>query len=623
MNKFITTALMLAMIPAGMSATNFIGFSDGTAGRSTLFRTSTDKTGLAVKIPAEKLRLLAGKKITSLEVAVGSKNSKDNKITMFVSESLTGEPNMSEVFDLSKANSWVTYEFAQPYTISGNEEALYIGYTMNIAKTYQALSADMSSPLGDVTFALYGDEWRDVYDLNVGQGNIRATLDSDPEITDMLIKPLRLNGYYKEGTAYSFSGELFNFGTKNIDSFSVSLKIGSEPVKTFDITESVAPGSAYKFNIPDYTANECGNLDVAIELTKVNGNSSDDETSDNLDEGKLFFYPSDMERAILIENFTGQTCSNCPAGHQNLASVTETWAQDPENPELINVAHHSGYVPDSFTTEEDLEYTCFYIGGTSAPAFMINRYRCTGENAPVLSTYTVSKLTSALEEVSRTKPYVALNVESAYDPDTRKLDVKVKTRALDEIPEERRTLNIMLCQDNIVASQSGMGSNYVHHNAMRDVLTNSAWGVELPMKPGYIDEYSTSYTIPESYTATNGRESIAAVPDDMFLVVFASTFDQEDVAKRYVLNCVKVGLGESKVQKGFSAHISAVDNVIDVKPTVKVVNGSIVTDADCTGIEVYDMAGMRCHNENLPAGLYIVRIVTKSGSVSSAKVLVR
>jgi len=623
MNKILTTALMLAMIPAGMSATNFIGYSDGTAGRSTLFRTATDKTGLAVKIPANKVRLLAGKKITAMEVAVGSKNTDDKKITLFVSESLSGEPYMSEAFDLSKANSWETYEFTQPYTITGNEKELYIGYTMSIAKTYQALSADMSSPLGDVTFALYGDEWRDIYDMNVGQGNIRALLDSDPQITDMLIKPLHLNGYYKEGMAYSFNGELFNFGTKNIDNFSVSVKVGNEPAKTFDITESVAPGSSYKFNIPEYTANECGNLDVTIELTKVNGASSDDETSDNLDESKVFFYPSDMERAILVENFTGQECGNCPAGHQNLESVTEAWSQNPDNPELINVAHHSGYYPDTFTTEEDLEYTCFYIGGTSAPAFMVNRYRCSGENAPVLSSYSTAVLTSAIEEVSRTKPYVALNVESAYDPDTRKLDVKVKTRALDEIPEERRTLNIMLCQDNIVGKQAGMGSNYVHHNAMRDVLTDSAWGVELPMKPGAIDEYATSYIIPESYTSTNGRGSLAAVPDDMFLVVFASTFNEENVAQRYVLNCVKVGLGESKVQKGFDAEISSVDNVVDAKPAVKVVNGSIVTDADYAHIEVYDMTGARCPDENLPSGLYIVRVVTKSGSVSSAKVLVR
>lgn len=624
MKKFLTSALMLAMITAGMSATNFIGYSDGNVGRSTIFRTATEQTGLAVKIPAEKLRLLAGKKITGLEIAVGSKNTNEKKMTLFVSESLGGDAKISGVFDIAKANSWETYEFAQPYTITGEENGLYIGYTMDIPSTYQPLSADQSSPISGVTFALYGDEWRDIYDMGVGQGNIRALLDSDPEITDMIIKPLMFNGYFKKGNSYSFEGELFNFGTKSIENFSVSLQIGNDSPQTYEISESVAPGKSYKFKIPDYTANECGNLDVRLEVTKVNGVSSDDDPSDNAEETEVFFYPEEMERALLIENFTGQECSNCPSGHRALENVTEAWTNNEENPELITVAHHAGYMPDDFTREEDLEYTCFYNGGTYAPAFMVNRLRCSGQNAPVFNA-TETLLTNALNAAVKTMPYVSLNVVSNYDPATRKIDINVKTRTFNDIPEKTRTLNIMLCQDNIVASQSGMGSNYVHHNAFRTTLTGNAWGVELPMKTGTIDEYETSYTIPEVYTSSNTGGKFAAVPDDMFLVVYASTFDQNDVNKRYILNCVKIGLGESKVQNGFSAEVGVDVNDVkmEFKPTFRVENGRISANVECAGIEVYDMAGVRHANENLCAGLYIVRAVTAEGNVYSAKVLVR
>jgi len=622
MKKIFTTALMLAMISTGISATNFIGYSDGTVGRSTIFRTSTDRTGLAVKIPAEKLRLLAGKKITALEIAVGSKNTTDKKMTLFVSESLDGDAKTSGVFDITKANSWETYEFAEPYTITGNEKELYIGYTMDIPSTYQPLSADRSSSISDVTFALYGDEWRDIYDMGVGQGNVRALLDSDPEITDMFIKPLKFDGYFKKGNSYSFNGVLFNFGTKSIENFSVSLQIGNESPQTYEISEPVAPGNSYEFRIPDYTANESGNLDVRLELTKVNGASSDDDPSDNVQETTVFFYPPEMERALLVENFTGQECSNCPAGHRALEAVTETWQSNPDNPELINVAHHSGYYADNFTMAEDMEYTSFYIGGTYAPAFMVNRLRSAGQNAPVFNA-TESLLTAALEAAAATMPYVALNVESNYDPAARKIDVKVKTRTFNEIPEKTRTLNIMLCQDNIVANQSGMGSNYVHHNAFRATLTGNAWGVELPMQPGTIDEYEVSYTIPEAYTSPYTQASIEAVPDDMFLVVYASTFDQENVNKRYILNCAKVRLGESKVQNGFSAEVAVNDVETDMKPAFGVDGGRICADVECSAIEVYDMAGVRHANENLSAGLYIVRAVTAKGDVYSAKVLVR
>lgn len=614
---------MLAIVSAGMTATTSIGYSDGNAGRSNIFRTSTDKTGLAVKIPAEKIKILAGKKITALELAVGSKQSNDGKVTVFVSETLGGEAKTSGVFDISRANSWETYEFAEAYTITGEEDGLYIGYTMDIPSTYLALSADMSSPMDGVTYALFGDEWRDVYDMAVGQGNIRAILDSDPEITDLLIKPLQLGGYYKKGVAYSFSGELFNFGTKAVDKFNVTMQIGNEQPQIYEITETLEPGASYTFEIPEYTANETGTLDVRLEVTDVNG-AADDDPSDNVGETELFFYPEDMERSLLLENFTGQDCSACPAGHRTIESVNESWSKNAENPEIINVSHHAGYYPDNFTMNEDVEYTCFYTGSTFAPAVMVNRSRNSSQNAPVFNVGE-ALLTEALEEACTTMPYVALSIKSDFDPSTRKLDVELKAKTFNEIPEEMRTLNIMLCQDNIVATQSGAGSNYVHDHVFRGALTGNAWGVQRPLVPGTVDSYEVSYTIPENIVSTYKGVEVAAVPEDMYLVAYAGTYDEDNINKRYILNCVKVGLGESKEQKGFDAEISGVGEIgaSAVRPVFTVDCGRICANVECRVMEVYDIAGVLRANENLSAGLYIVRAVTEAGEVFSAKVLVR
>lgn len=619
MKKVLTSALMLAMLPAGMHATNSIGYSDGNVGRTTIFRTATDKTGLAVRIPAEKVRFLAGRTITGLEIAVGSKQSTDSKISVFVSESLGGEAKASEVFDISRANAWETYEFAEPYTITGDEDGLYIGYTLDIPSTYLALSADMSSPMDGVTYALFDDEWRDIYEMAVGQGNIRALLDTDPEMTDLLVKPLQFSGYYKEGNAYSFSGELFNFGTKPVDSFSISLQVGNEQPQTYDIPETLEPGASYTFSIPEYTAHETGELDVRLEVTAMNGGADDDPT-DNVGETTLFFYPADMERAILLEEFTGQDCSSCPAGHRTVESVTESWSANPENPEIINVAHHSGYFPDDFTMNEDLEYTCFYAGGTFAPAVMVNRLRNNSQNAPVFNVGE-ALLTSALEAAAATMPYVSLNLESVFDPDTRKLDVKVQAYTFNEIPEQIRTLNVMLCQDNIVGRQAGLGVTD-HNHVFRGALTGNAWGVQRPLSPGTVDSYEVSYTIPENITSSYSGTDIQAVPEDMYLVAYASVYDENNVNKRYILNCAKVRLGESKQQQGFVSGVRAVSDA-GRNPVFSVEGGRISADVDCRSMEVYDAAGALRPNVDLPAGLYIVRAVTASGNVFSAKVVVR
>jgi len=624
--NFFATALMLATMSASMSATSFIGYSDGTVGRNTIFRTSTDNTGLAVKIPAEKLRVLAGKKITALDIAVGSKRTADGKMKVFISESLGGEPLVSGEFEIASANNWETYSFATPYEIKGDEKSLYIGYEMDIPNTYQPLSADMSSPMEGVTYALFGTEWRDICEMAVGQGNIRAQLDSDPGLTDLMVKPMKLDGYYKEENPYSFKCELFNFGTKKVDNFKVSLKIGTAEPQLYDINESVEPGKSYMFTIPDYTAHEIGNLDVKLEITEVNG-ASDGEPSDNLAENTAFFYPSDMERSLLLETFTGQECSQCPGGHRTIDGVVEAWSKVQENPEIITVTHHSGFQPDLFTMTEDAEYTCFYGGGTFAPAAMVNRMRSNYKNVPIVDV-SESLLNEILNTANASKPYVALKVASTFDPATRRLDVSVQTNTFEEIPEEERVINVLLCQNNIIGTQSGMGSDYVHNHVFRGALTENAWGVLVPLKPGEMDEYKVSYVIPEKihssyYDEAIKKYDIPAEPEDMYIVAYVSAYDKNDINKRYVLNCAKVNLGETKEQNGFaSSGIDEMSAEVE-KPAISIVDGKVIVSEGCRAIEVYNMAGMRQDNYGLADGLYVVRVITADGNVHTAKVLAR
>ncbi len=626
MKKLFTTVLMMSMMSADMLATNVIGYSDGNVGRSTIFRTATDRTGLAVRIPAEKLRLLAGHRIKALNLAVGSKKSADGNIRVFIAESLDGNPLIEEVQKIASANTWDTYTLTTPYEITGNEEDLYIGYTLDIPKTYMALSADMSSPMEDVTYALFDNEWRDVSDMNVGQGNVRAVLDSDPQITDLLFKPLYLNGYYRQGGTYSFSGNIFNFGTTPVNRFKISLQIGSATPQLYDIEHTIEPSAAYTFNIPEYVAQETGELDVRLEILEVNG-AADNDPSDNLEETDAYFYPQDMERALLLENFTGQECSNCPAGHRAIKSALESWNMKDGNPEVIEVSHHAGFYPDIYTMKEDLEYTSLYPGSTYAPAFMVNRMSFGTQTAPVANTGE-TLIKEALEYASATMPYVALNLETDFDPATRKLDVRVQAETFNEIPEDTRTINVMLCQDNLIGKQSGMGDQYEHDHVFRGTLTGNAWGIQKPFEPGATEEYRVSYVIPDAIRSsyyeqeTSGKYDITAVPDDMYVVAYVAVYDEDNINKRYILNCAKAKLGEDKTQGGFSSGVESVRQSLRT-PAIRIVDGKATVDGDCRSIEVYDLAGIRMENENLPRGLYIVRAVTADGAAVTAKAAAR
>ena len=60
----------------------------------------------------------------------------------------------------------------------------------------------------------------------------------------------------------------------------------------------------------------------------------------NIDEGDRLIYvkPAEVGRAILIEDFTGQTCNNCPTGTEIINGIVSTYGED----NVIAVGIHSG-----------------------------------------------------------------------------------------------------------------------------------------------------------------------------------------------------------------------------------------------------------------------------------------
>jgi len=635
MKQLLTLGVLAASLAFNVSATTVIGYSNGNQGRTTLFRTMTEHTGLAVKIPAEKVKLLKGCTISALDVSVGSIKSNDGCISLFVTTSLDGTPVVNEKQDITRANAWITHNLPAPYTITGDEPALYIGYTIDIPSSYSPLSADHSVQMNDVTYALYDTEWRDVKELGVGQGNVRMVLDRDPAITDLLFKPLNFNGFYKDGQDYEFSGQLFNFGTSDVNEFTVKLQIGDSTPEYYPITESIAPGSTYNFKIPSYTAKESGNLQVSLSVEDVNGGLDSDPT-DNKSVTKTYFYPAEMERAILLEGFTGQDCSNCPAGHRTIETVLANWEKAEGHTEIIEVMHHAGYYPDYFTMKEDMEYVTLYSGSSFAPAVTVNRRWCSDQNAPVFNV-SETNLNNMLQECDAAMPYVSLSLESDFDAETRKLDVKVSAYTHNEIPEEIKTINVMLCQNNLVSRQSGGGSEYNHSHVFRGTLTNNAWGVQRDFVPSTTEVYEASYIIPDSIHSSYWTEEnmanisekrrknydIEAVPEEMYLVAYVGTFDANSNSKRIILNCAQAPLGTKKVQNGFSGIESVSTDNGSAAPSIRVSDGFVVVDAACRSIEIYNLQGARIANGHVSGSMFIIRAVTEAGNIYVKKVLAK
>lgn len=634
MQRFFTFLTFCLLSFSLMAEEVTVGYSNGSIERTKVFHLgNTTSQGQAIRLSHEKLQALKGCSINAINIAFGSRMTKDNKAYAFISTSLEENPIQSLEVTIEKALKLYTYTLETPYVITGEEPELFIGYEAEtMAASYNLLSSDFNTELENCSFALNNGTWTDVYGMGTGAANIQVVLDHDPVFSDVMMIGQKYSGYYKSGDAYSFSMNLMNFGTKAVDSFDILLTLG-EQTERFSYS-NVALGQCQTINIelPEYVASAEGETELKVSVENINAQNSDSDPSDNTLQTSIFFYPSDMERNILVEGFTGQACSACPGGHSSLVKFLST-RQTP----CVEVSHHSGYMPDVFTMEEDVNYLYFYDGSsTYAPAVMFNRTAAPlVSSAPVMD-ITESKMQNTFDYVENNEPYVSIRLSSTYDSATRLCTVTADFLPHRELPNGEAVINVMLVQDSITAYQTNGGANYIHRHVFRGCLTGNAWGLAAKFTPGETTTWEHEFTLPEEIRSTYWTEENLAgsqyenaqsmlshnvVPDNMMLVAYISENNLSSNTGNRVYNCQAVRLGESYTQNGFQTSIQSpiTDDTEDFKVHVR--DGRIsVSGTGISALRIHDAQGRRyAIDHRLQAGMYIVS-ATINGKTISRKV---
>lgn len=215
---------------------------------------------------------------------------------------------------------------------------------------------------------------------------------------------------------------------------------------------------------------------------------------------------TDYTRYILLEEFTGHLCSNCPdaARHiQYLDSIHGT--------KLIAIAFHSGsfavphYPPDStyltdFRTSEGNTYTAdFAVWGN--PSGMVNRKKDANEER----VFQKSDWENAISNFLNDSAIVGLSVSNFYSSGQRLLTSKIKIKWLTNDPGTYK-LQAYLIEDHVIDWQldgTYNNPNYDHRHVFRKAL-NGNWGEEIPAA---IENDSTSFeysiTLSNSWNADN------------------------------------------------------------------------------------------------------------------------
>lgn len=616
---FTALCLSLAFAGAAMADTN-IGYTTTNYVRNSGERFgASERQGLAIKLTKEKLDLLRGRQIKGVRAVFGTRQMET--LSFFVSTDL----NASPVYEQSVSrgtSSWDDYAFTTPYTI-GDEDVLYVGYVLTASTSYRPLSFDGSASFVGRSFYYSTSGWQDCYSQNLGNANLQVIIDGDLSFTDLAVKDFSVNGYFLAGHSYSYSGQVFNFGTEPINSFDVEFRIGNAEPQSYSFTGlNIASDSVYNFNLSEYVSEQNGDLPIEMTVSNINGSAADADVADNSVSNSIFMYPADMRRAVLLEGFTGQACTNCPTGH---ASINSALGQFDGN--VVEVFHHIGYYPDNFTMSEESFYLNFYGGSTYAPAFMVNRML--GNNSTtVVQNVSPGAVLNMLNAASAEQPYFAVEINTSYDEATRRVTGNVDVLPYVMPDADTIMLSLFIVQDSIIATQTGAGSNYVHRYSYRGSLFNQI-GVRI-----YPERYQwlstpVDYTLPDSifstyYEGQVAQESLPSIdtdPDQMYLVAIVSKyrFDENGAVDCPVYNVDMVKMCTD------NATVSGISDAVQAAPeaAIRVSGNRVSVSGSCTGIGVYDMSGRMVQSFDgstteftLPKGLYIVRVDGEGGTTA-------
>ncbi len=213
-------------------------------------------------------------------------------------------------------------------------------------------------------------------------------------------------------------------------------------------------------------------------------------------------------KKAILEEFTGKTCTFCPAGHKIANDMKEA---DPDNVFLLNI-HTGSYAsgtPNYRTAFGPALASQSQLGGY--PAGTVNRhyFGYSQNGAPAGATgLGRGQWSGAASSIKGDAAYVNVALEANVNLLTREMTVNVEAYYTGNSPASSNFLTVAITQDGIKGPQVGASSfypemidengDYTHNHMLRHFITGQ-WGAEITTtSTGSLFQDSYSYTLPDS-----------------------------------------------------------------------------------------------------------------------------
>lgn len=206
---------------------------------------------------------------------------------------------------------------------------------------------------------------------------------------------------------------------------------------------------------------------------------------------------------VLIEEFTGVRCVNCPDGAAEIENLRSKYGEN-----LVTVSIHAGDFAKKlsaskydFKIADGVSLLNFLGSPEGYPSVVINRKPFGTNNT--LNVVGLAKWAGIVKEEADINPEADLKTTIEYDKNSRVVKATVNIEPLVNMSGEHH-LTVFLTESNIVDAQTvpiiGVKPDYVHKHVLRQSLTNyDGQPITETLTKGKIVSKTFTYTLPAEF----------------------------------------------------------------------------------------------------------------------------
>ena len=520
----------------------YLGYSDGAIASSA----SGTVTGLsgngatiecAIMLTSDMLAAYNDAALTAVRIGLPAASQMPDELTVWVRSSLDGE-NMAEATISAPAEGW--NEAVLPQTVTDVKDGVYVGFSYTQEKKLNIISLVGNTNENGCWMAKNGT-WANYADRDFGSLSIEAVLQTDDAVDcDLSLTDCKLtNSVIDHGKSTVCYGTVRNLAAISVEGFRVAYSLGdASGFADFSGTLDFGQTADFSLTIDGSSLPVGENQSLSVTVSMPDG-TEDGNPANNTAVLPLTVYAASFPRTVLLEEFTTETCINCPAGAVRIKKGITSGGYDDD---IIWTCHHAGFNTDWLTIDEHSDYLWFFNGNSFAPAIMLDRTNMSDYGAdsegPAYYPDTSASIAKQIGARLDNPALAQLSATCSVDDD-HTLSINVSGERLSPLDKSNDVrLTVFVCESDIVArSQSGNDEgDYIHEPVVRAVVTDT-WGDTVEWTD---NNFAASYTakIDDVIQAT-GNFAHHTDYSHVFVVAFLSHYDSSDTNSCQVINACK------------------------------------------------------------------------------------